>query len=65
MASETKVCELLTVKDVAELLKVHVRSVWRLAATGDIPEPIRLGPKTVRWRVVDLEAHLTRLAGPK
>ena len=65
MTTERNICELLTVKEVAGLLKIHVRSVWRMAATGQIPEPIRLGPKTVRWRAVDLEAHLTRLAGPK
>ena len=58
-------CELLTVAEVAGLLKVHKRSIWRMSAAGQIPAPIRLGGKTVRWRAVDLEAHLTRLAGPK
>ena len=48
----------LNVRQVAELLGVHPRTVWRLVSSGDLPEPIHIGPKIVRWRLVDLEAHL-------
>lgn len=58
-------CELMTVREVAAVLKLHTRSVWRMAATGAIPAPIRLGEKTVRWRRVDLEKHLATLAEGK
>lgn len=51
---------LLTVRDVADLLAVHPRTIWRLVATGDIPAPIRLGSKAVRWRLADLERHLAK-----
>ncbi len=50
--------QLLTVREVAELLRVHPRSVWRAASAGDIPKPIRIGPKVVRWRLADLVAHI-------
>lgn len=53
---------LLTVRQVAELLGVHARSVWRLAQTGDIPAPIRLSERVVRWRLSDLRDHLNRKA---
>ena len=33
-------CQLLTVKDVAAVLKVHPRSVWRMSAMGEIPAPL-------------------------
>jgi predicted DNA-binding transcriptional regulator AlpA len=61
-------CEALTVKDVASLLKIHTRTVWRLAGMaesgiGNFPKPVRLGPKTVRWRVSDIEHYLDHLAG--
>jgi len=55
-------CQLLTVKDVAAMLKVHPRSVWRMSAMGEIPAPLTLGPKTIRWRLKDLEAHVGKLA---
>jgi excisionase family DNA binding protein len=51
---------LLTVRQVAELLGVHTRSVWRLSLTGEIPAPIRLGERVVRWRLSDLRDHLDR-----
>lgn len=49
---------LLNVERVAGLLGVHPRSVWRMAQTGEIPRPIRLGERVVRWRLSDLREHL-------
>jgi len=49
---------LLTVRQVAELLGVHVRSVWRLSLTGELPAPIRLSGRVIRWRLADLRDHL-------
>jgi excisionase family DNA binding protein len=54
---------LLTAREVADLLGVHVRSVWRMAQAGDIPAPIRLSERVVRWRMADLEVHFDLLAG--
>ncbi len=55
-------CQLLTVRDVAAVLKIHPRTVWRMSATGEIPAPLALAPKTIRWRLKDIEAHLAKLA---
>lgn len=60
--------ELLTVRDVAGLLKLHVGTIWRESARAEVglssfPRPLRLGPKTVRWKAVDIGAYLDKLAG--
>ena len=64
---EITVRPLLTVKDVADVLGVHQRTVWRLAAYAEVgkdgfPRPIRISDKTVRWRWQDIEAYIDDLA---
>jgi predicted DNA-binding transcriptional regulator AlpA len=59
--------KLLTVKDLASMLGVNERTCWRLAALaevgqGDFPKPIRITPRTVRWRQADVERYLAALA---
>ena len=61
---------LLNVRQLAAMLGIHERSVWRLAGLaeagqGDFPRPLRIGPKTIRWRRADVEAYLATLAGEK
>jgi len=54
---------LLTAREVAELLRISVRHVWRLAGAGALPAPIALGPQTKRWRLKDLRKRVAALAG--
>ena len=49
---------LLSVADVARMLSVSVRYVWRLRDSGNLPAPIYLG-RTVRWRKAALESWLS------
>jgi len=61
-------CQLLDVKDVARLLRIHPRTAWRLssmaeAGLGNFPKLLRVGPKTIRWRLSDVQAYLATLAG--
>jgi excisionase family DNA binding protein len=58
---------LLTVREVAKVLGIHVRTVWRLAAMaemneGTFPKPVRIAKKTIRWRPETLEKYLDSLA---
>ena len=52
---------LLTVKEVAAILSVAVRTVWQWAAMGEIPRPIHIGRAT-RWRRADLDALIRQRA---
>lgn len=56
---------MVSVREVAELLGVNARTVWRMAQRGEIPAPIRLGERVVRWRLSDLREHLDRKAEGK
>ena len=40
---------LITAEELARMLNVSTRTLWRLLAKGELPEPVRLGGST-RWR---------------
>jgi excisionase family DNA binding protein len=48
--------ELLKAREVARCLGVHVRTVWKWTAEGELPPPIRVG-RVTRWRRRDVEAY--------
>ena len=54
---------LLTVGDVARLLKLSQRQVWKLAKAKRLPAPLKLG-RSVRWRATDLARFLEAGADP-
>ena len=45
---------LITVDELAELLSVSTRTVWRRLSSGEIIEPIRIG-SSVRWRLAEVK----------
>jgi excisionase family DNA binding protein len=53
--------DLLTIREVAWRLSISSRSVWRLVATRELPPPVRLGRRVVRWRLADIRAYLDSL----
>lgn len=48
---------MLTVKEVAALLAVSTRNVYRLKDAGRIPKPFKIGGAT-RWRTEDIQKWL-------
>lgn len=59
---------LLTASDMARLLNVGERSVWRMASraragAGKFPRPVRIGGNVVRWRWEDVRKYLQDLVG--
>ena len=58
---------LVDVKELATMLGIHHRSIWRLVAMaeaghGNFPLPLRIGPKIIRWQVSAVLAYLASLA---
>ena len=42
--------KMLTVLQVADLLVVSERTIWRLVERGEMPQPLRINRKLVRWK---------------
>lgn len=59
-AAEPRTDLLLTAKDVADVLSVSTRTVWRWVDQRIIPQPIKLN-KLARWRASEIQAHIDNL----
>ena len=55
----TETPALITAVDFATMLKVSVRTLWRLRSAGQVPEPVRLGG-AVRWRLDEVRNWIAR-----
>ncbi len=40
---------MITASDLAQMLQISERQIWRMRDTGRLPSPIELGPKNLRW----------------
>jgi predicted DNA-binding transcriptional regulator AlpA len=47
----------VSAKDLAKMLAVSIRQVWRLNSAGKLPRPVRLGG-SVRWRRDEIVAFV-------
>jgi excisionase family DNA binding protein len=56
-ADEPRASRLITADEVAALLGLSARTVWRMHSAGKLPEPIRLG-RAVRWRHKEIDAWI-------
>jgi excisionase family DNA binding protein len=50
--------QMLTDKEVANVLKLSRSSVWRLAKLGKLPNPVKIGLNAARWKKSELKAFL-------
>lgn len=46
--------------DVAHALGIGVSTVWAWSKEGRLPQPIKLGAKTTRWKVSEIENYVYR-----
>jgi excisionase family DNA binding protein len=58
--SET--AQMLTVDEVADLLRVTRVTVYRMIRRGDLPVPVKVGPRSVRFRKRDITAVINGLS---
>ncbi len=56
--TETIPIQLLTVDDVADILKVSPRTIWRMRSSRQLPKPVKIGGG-IRWRQPDIETWIS------
>jgi excisionase family DNA binding protein len=49
-------------QELAIMLAVHRTTLWRWVRDGHLPRPVRLGPNTVAWDSVEIDAWLAARA---
>lgn len=54
---------LLSVKEVSQLLGVGVSTWWLWVKHGKAPQPIKLGPRTTRWRHSSIVTMIDQAGG--
>jgi predicted DNA-binding transcriptional regulator AlpA len=64
-ATSSPKVRLLKAIDVATSLGISQRQLWRLRATGELPAPVRVGRRCIRWRVEDITRFIDRLKAAK
>jgi predicted DNA-binding transcriptional regulator AlpA len=47
--------------DLAAALNISIRQLWRMRAAGELPAPVRVGRRCVRWRAEDVARYLDQL----
>jgi predicted DNA-binding transcriptional regulator AlpA len=50
---------LIMADEVAHLVSISTRTLWRLVSAGQFPRPVQVGRST-RWRVADVEDWICR-----
>ncbi len=49
-------------QELAIMLAVHRTTLWRWVRDGHLPRPVQLGPNTVAWDSVEIDAWLAARA---
>ena len=57
-SSRTTAPALISASELAELLQISTRTLWRLRSAGKLIEPIKLGGST-RWRLDEVQAWIS------
>ena len=56
---------LISIREVCERLGgIHQATAYRMIEKGQLPEPIRIGERTARWRADEIDAYIESRANP-
>lgn len=52
---------LLNPGEVAQILGISMRKLWRMVADGHFPESVQVGKRGTRWRHSDITSYINNL----
>ncbi len=47
--------------EIEQVLRIGRSTIYGLMAQGKFPKPVRISPRSVAWRVSEIEAYLEKL----
>lgn len=59
--SPNAAARLVDARNLADRLDCSVRSLYRMLQRGHLPPPVRIGTRTVRWKLTDVLAFIEAL----
>ena len=59
METRERTAVLIPAEEVAAMLGVSERTLWRLLSAGKLPQPVRIGRST-RWRAAEVREWIER-----
>lgn len=58
----TNTTSLISISELQQRLKVSRATVYRMIERGELPEPVKLGPRMSRFRQSDIDQALAKLS---
>jgi predicted DNA-binding transcriptional regulator AlpA len=50
---------LITAKELAAMLDISIRTIWRRRSDGSMPSPVKVG-RSIRWRLLDIRNWIAK-----
>jgi len=63
VSKKSDVVSLIDCTEVAKLLGIGVSTVWAWTRAGRIPQPIKLGSRTTRWKTHEIQNYIESISG--
>jgi prophage regulatory protein len=58
--AKTEPSDFMSITDVASRVGVSEKTITRWCRSGTFPEPVKMGPRLLRWHVSDVDEYLRR-----
>ena len=59
MNATHEIPRLISAAELAEMMQISERTLWRLQSAGKLPRPVRIGRST-RWRLEEIREWIER-----